>query len=1007
MGTTGSIAANQEVQKKDKDLSISFREKTDQMQKNLDWLKKNMHPYFFISMKNERDAFLDLAYGLSGMKNNPRLILADRDKTLILAGLNKPGAIYQTLLSTKEKNISFAEICDSTKMVPGTGQFLQLYKYEFDRKKHADIADADTPEIPQEVWTQVAEALNQYYPDFDHQMFNKLLQILWLNNKSYVVDSDPLRIAKLLWLYQKTIINDGIFLDLMIPEASEGLHKNESRILFGVGNPPEDNFLVQVMEVFKRLQISVERTCGLTISNGIHPYFLTTFYVIGPNGKQLDKKSPIYSLLQEELYNTQILRPSSQTYSSMVITGLASGADASLMSAMIGFCHTNMAHNHPDVYDLEGVVRAFHNHPDISLQLVKLFRTKFDPDQQQREETYAHDLEETEQLIAQYNTGRHFLDNFRRRIFTSTLLFIRNTLKTNFFVPQKHALAFRLDPVYLEQLDSDLISDLPPERPFRVTYFYSRCGSGYHIGFSDIARGGWRTLITQGRDDYVTAANSVFKENYVLAHTQHLKNKDIYEGGSKMVAVLDAGGTLDKEMLLPRLYKLQYGFINAFLDIFVTENGHAKDPRVVDYYGEDEPIELGPDENMHDDMIELIASQAERRGYLLGTGIMSSKKVGINHKEFGVTSTGVLRFAEVAMKEHGINMHQDSFTVKLTGGPNGDVAGNAMQIMLEQCPQVGICLIVDGTGALYDPQGADHQALSEIVLKEDLEAFDPKALHPGGYMLYRNQTRQDGLRKLFKKVIRTESGLDEHWVTNDEFYRDYNRLIFTVKTDLFIPAGGRPETLDSNNFSRFFDEKGNPQAKVIVEGANSFITPDARVELQQRGVVILRDASANKCGVISSSYEIIANLMLTEKEFLDNKPRYVADVVDILNRRAKDEAELIFRLVQNSFSPLLYTEASASISSKINGHYSRLFSYFQKNPQLCDKPLYRKAIVAHLPRIISEVEHFRNRIDSLPEKIKYAILASEIASSIVYKSNEEDSYIAMIEGHLGQMKSIV
>ncbi|MCK5913575.1 MAG: NAD-glutamate dehydrogenase, partial [Desulfuromusa sp.] len=337
------------------------------------------------------------------------------------------------------------------------------------------------------------------------------------------------------------------------------------------------------------------------------------------------------------------------------------------------------------------------------------------------------------------------------------------------------------------------------------------------------------TLITQGRDDYVTAANTVFKENYVLAHTQHLKNKDIYEGGSKMVAVLNAGGYLEEELLIPRLYKLQYGFINAFLDIYVTENGRAKDPRVVDYYGEDEPIELGPDENMHDSMVELVARLAERRGYLLGVGIMSSKKFGINHKEFGVTSTGVLRFAEVAMKEHGIDMHKDPFTVKLTGGPNGDVAGNAMQMMLEQCPQVEICLIVDGTGALYDPQGADRQALSEIVLKEDLEAFNPQALHPGGYMLYRNQTRQDGLRKLFKKVVCTESGLDEQWVTNDEFYREYNRLIFTVKTDLFIPAGGRPETLDSNNCGRFFDEEGNPQAKIIVEGANSFITPDARV----------------------------------------------------------------------------------------------------------------------------------------------------------------------------------
>ena len=49
------------------------------------------------------------------------------------------------------------------------------------------------------------------------------------------------------------------------------------------------------------------------------------------------------------------------------------------------------------------------------------------------------------------------------------------------------------------------------------------------------------------------------------------------------------------------------------------------------------------------------------------------------------------------------------------------------------------------------------------------------------------------------------------------------------------------------------------------------MTPDARLEMQRRGVVTIRDASANKCGVISSSYEIIANLIFSNNEFLENK----------------------------------------------------------------------------------------------------------------------------------------
>ncbi len=287
-------------------------------------------------------------------------------------------------------------------------------------------------------------------------------------------------------------------------------------------------------------------------------------------------------------------------------------------------------------------------------------------------------------------------------------------------------------PAYLDDLGPDFTADLPPERPFRVTYFYGRHGLGYHIGFSDIARGGWRTIITETRDDYVTAANTLFRENYVLAHTQHLKNKDIYEGGSKLVVVLRAPDLPTKEQLNQLLYKIQYGFINAFLDIFVSTDGKVKDPRVVDYYGEDEAIELGPDENMHDLMIETIAELSVKRGYVLGIGIMSSKVVGINHKQYGVTSTGVVTFAEIAMREQGIDIRKDPFSVKFTGGPNGDVAGNAMRLLLERCPRVAVRLIVDGTGALVDPNGLDRGELSRIVLKEDVEGLRSGPAFPRG-----------------------------------------------------------------------------------------------------------------------------------------------------------------------------------------------------------------------------------------------------------------------------------
>ena len=176
---------------------------------------------------------------------------------------------------------------------------------------------------------------------------------------------------------------------------------------------------------------------------------------------------------------------------------------------------------------------------------------------------------------------------------------------------------------------------------------------------------------------------------------------------------------------------------------------------------------------------------------------------------------------------------------------------------------------------------------------------------------------------------------------------------------------------------------------MIVEGANSFITPEARRELQKRGVIIMRDASANKCGVISSSYEIIANLLLTEKEFLAHKERYVRDVLEILEKRAEDEAQPDPPAEAGSGSVAVYTEISDAISGEINGHYARLFDFFQSRPALAQSPPYRRAILAHLPRFLRGNARFRRRIARLPAKYRSAILASEIASTMVYRGGFE------------------
>ncbi|HEY5522344.1 MAG TPA: NAD-glutamate dehydrogenase domain-containing protein [Desulfuromonadaceae bacterium] len=972
-------------------------------EENAAWLQQHMSPYFFEAMADEEEALTLLAREMGRLQHNRHLILTDMEKRLVIACVNSPGSLYGTVRRVGEREISYAMFSHSNADMPGLNNEIEIQRFEFDRRPNHDIDLKRKVDIPAGLVRKVRAELRSSFPAFDLKKLDRLLKILWLNNENYIRMSPPTRIAYLVWLFDNGNASGGLFLDIATVER-EG--RNETRVLFAVGNPPQEDFLLQLLEVFNRLDVGIRRAYCLTISNGVHPYFLGSFFVISRRGEDISPESLLAACLKRELCTTQILATSSPAYRHYVVEGLLSGEDAALVNAFIAFCHTSLAHGQPERFGLEDVQSAFYDHPEMAQLLIRLFRVRFDPDLVQREGLYATALAEVQDSVEGYNTGHRWLDDIRRAVYRCCLLLVTHTLKTNFFVVEKQALAFRLDPGYLRLLGREFTADLPEILPFRVTFFFSRFGAGYHVGFSDIARGGWRTVIARSADDYITSANTIFREVYVLANTQQLKNKDIYEGGSKLAVVLDASDLeqAGSEAENFRLYKLQYSIANAFLDIFITENGKAKDRRVIDYYGDDEPIEIGPDENMHDGMIEAIAALSKKRGYILGVGIMSSKRFGINHKEYGVTSTGVVTFAEITMAEAaGINIRRDTFSLKMTGGPNGDVAGNSLRIMLERCPGMRVRLILDGTAALYDPNGISHDELRRIVLAFDLDAFNPESLGEGGFIVYRTGRRVEGLKESHRKVMRSAAELVEEWLDIDDFYRLYNSLVFTVKADLFIPAGGRPETIDGQNWRSFLDESGVPSSGVIIEGANSYITPEARIQLQKNGVVLMRDASANKCGVISSSYEIIANLLLTEHEFMEHKERYVGDVLAILEKRAADEARLILRRWVESDGTQLYSEISETISQNINSLYSRLFEFFSARPELCLQAPFRQAVLSHLPRMLQESTLYRQRIRKLPKKYLCAILAAEIGSSLVYSGSRDADFEDMIRRHLARV----
>jgi glutamate dehydrogenase len=142
----------------------------------------------------------------------------------------------------------------------------------------------------------------------------------------------------------------------------------------------------------------------------------------------------------------------------------------------------------------------------------------------------------------------------------------------------------------------------------------------------------------------------------------------------------------------------------------------------------------------------------------------------------------------------------------MTGGPNGDLAGNEIKILFrEYGDNAKIVGLADHSGSAEDPDGLDHEELLRLVQNDlCLGEFNEERLGPKGKI---------------------------YGVTTEEGIKMRNTMHFRVEADAFIPAGGRPNTIDVQNYKSFFKPDGTPSSPLIVEGANIFITPQARENL--------------------------------------------------------------------------------------------------------------------------------------------------------------------------------
>ncbi len=711
-----------------------------------------------------------------------------------------------------------------------------------------------------------------------------------------------------------------------------------SRIVVTVANSRTRGMLERVATRLARADVNIFRAYLDRIEDDDNGFVnMLGFVVRGPDGKALDPASQLWQSIRKDLLRLKWIDRTTldlaYSHENLSLTR------AEIIMSLCHLVNHILVKRNPYAFDRDRILRHAKKNFDLTTEVVDLFLLRFNPERPLPDEDFeSHSAKLHERIDATVDLEAG------RTVMHALVDAVGGVMRTNVFLRTRYALSMRIRPDLLQTKER-------PELPYGVFFVHGRSFNGFHVRFRDIARGGIRAVRTIGSDQHTRECERLYDEVYGLAFAQQLKNKDIPEGGSKGVVLIEPGTPLRRSV---------QAFVDSLLDLITPDP--ATRSRVVDLFGQPELLYFGPDENISPEMIEWVVKRAKQRGYPMPTALMSSKPgAGINHKTYGVTSEGVNVFLRTALESIGIKPTEQPFRVSITGGPDGDVAGNMIRILdRDYSGNARIVGIADGSGVGEDPDGLDHEELLRLFREGlPIASFDRSKVGPRGRIVTVEEPEGVQLR---------------------------NTMHFRVAADAFVPGGGRPATIHGGNWKDFLDQKGRPLCPVIVEGANLFLTPDARSALSDRGCLIIKDSSANKCGVITSSFEIAACMLLDEEEFLAIKEPFVQEVLERLRHLARREADLLLRMRRHQPDIPLFelsirlSKVVITVADAIAGDIEGLLSE--------DAETMHGLVTEHLPPALVESAGERLWTDLPPTYVTW-IMAKTLAARIVYREGFE------------------
>ena len=638
------------------------------------------------------------------------------------------------------------------------------------------------------------------------------------------------------------------------------------------------------------LRVKAETSYPIGLQNGAHTIFVHDITLTPPPG--IDPLGPEFEQCFEATWNGW---SENDGFNRLVVRLGVNWRHAALMRTLCRYRQQSGIDPSETTQ-----IAALVNHADITLDLLRLFDLRFNPD--------GGDLLEDrqtaqEQLLEKVHAA---LNNVATLDEDRVLRRLKNLIcavqRTNFY--QINPETNRPYNYVSIKIASQEISDLPDPKPFREIFVWSPEVEGVHLRFGPVARGGLRW--SDRRDDFRT-------EVLGLVKAQQVKNAVIVPVGAKggfFPKNLPESGT--REAVREAGIAAYRIFISALLEISdnLVSNESQRPDNVVAWDGDDPYLVVAADKGTAT-FSDIANEISEEHGWWLGDAFASGGSAGYDHKKMGITARGAWEAVKRHFREIGKDIQNEPFSVIGVGDMSGDVFGNGM--LLSKFIKLNAAfnhlhIFVDPDP---DPMASweERQRLFNLPRSSWMD-YNQDLISKGGGIFERS-AKSVPLTAEIKKM----TGLTEDSVTPDELIR----ALLLSEFELLWFGGIGTYVKAAHELNADVGDKANNalrvdgrdlKVKIIGEGANLGATQAARIEFARNGGRINTDAIDNSAGVDSSDHEV--NIKILLKQAISQGDLKFSERNHVLADMTDDVAEHVLRNNYDQTGALSMLEMSAA-----------------------------------------------------------------------------------------------